>query len=83
MSLLMACWKKSEFNNTVCSSEITVFYKCVEKAQVQYTFVHCKQEAAHVTPPSMICHEIRPEIFFFPLLTSSQTLLRGDGNGNY
>ncbi|XP_012683014.2 coiled-coil-helix-coiled-coil-helix domain-containing protein 1 [Clupea harengus] len=35
MSLLMACWKKSEFNNTVCSSEITVFYKCVEKAQVE------------------------------------------------
>ncbi|XP_063048307.1 coiled-coil-helix-coiled-coil-helix domain-containing protein 1 [Engraulis encrasicolus] len=33
MSILMACWKKNEFNNTLCSGEISKFYTCVEKAQ--------------------------------------------------
>ncbi|XP_016093559.1 coiled-coil-helix-coiled-coil-helix domain-containing protein 1-like isoform X2 [Sinocyclocheilus grahami] len=33
MSLLMACWKKNDFNNTVCSKEVSVFYACVEKGQ--------------------------------------------------
>uniref|UniRef100_A0A673GEX7 CHCH domain-containing protein n=1 Tax=Sinocyclocheilus rhinocerous TaxID=307959 RepID=A0A673GEX7_9TELE len=31
MSLLMACWKQNDFNNTVCSKEVSVFYTCVEK----------------------------------------------------
>ncbi|KAG5266641.1 hypothetical protein AALO_G00234510 [Alosa alosa] len=43
MSLLMACWKKNEFNNTLCSSAITTFYKCVEKAQIEAA----KSKAAH------------------------------------
>ncbi|XP_040176380.1 coiled-coil-helix-coiled-coil-helix domain-containing protein 1 [Rana temporaria] len=33
MSVLMACWKESSFNDKVCSNEIKVFYKCVTKAQ--------------------------------------------------
>ncbi|XP_062375952.1 coiled-coil-helix-coiled-coil-helix domain-containing protein 1 [Sardina pilchardus] len=35
MSVLMACWKKNEFNNTLCSPEISTFYKCVAKAQIE------------------------------------------------
>ncbi|XP_016375020.1 coiled-coil-helix-coiled-coil-helix domain-containing protein 1-like [Sinocyclocheilus rhinocerous] len=33
MSLLLACWKQNDFNNSVCSKEVSVFYTCVEKAQ--------------------------------------------------
>ncbi|KAL1263084.1 hypothetical protein QQF64_005823 [Cirrhinus molitorella] len=33
MSLLMACWKLNDFNNAVCSKEVSAFYTCVEKAQ--------------------------------------------------
>ncbi|XP_077310666.1 small ribosomal subunit protein mS37 [Lithobates pipiens] len=33
MSVLMACWKENAFNDSVCSNEIKVFYKCVAKAQ--------------------------------------------------
>ncbi|RXN27766.1 neurotrypsin-like protein [Labeo rohita] len=29
----MACWKLSDFNNAVCSKEVSAFYTCVEKAQ--------------------------------------------------
>nr|XP_055026847.1 coiled-coil-helix-coiled-coil-helix domain-containing protein 1 [Misgurnus anguillicaudatus] len=35
MSLLMACWKQNDFNNTVCSKEVSTFYTCVEKTQMQ------------------------------------------------
>ncbi|XP_056616955.1 coiled-coil-helix-coiled-coil-helix domain-containing protein 1 [Triplophysa dalaica] len=35
MSLVMACWKQNDFNNTVCSKEVTAFYTCVEKTQAQ------------------------------------------------
>lgn len=34
MALLMACWKQNDFNTKLCSSEFSVFYRCVEKAQV-------------------------------------------------
>ncbi|XP_067277588.1 coiled-coil-helix-coiled-coil-helix domain-containing protein 1 [Pseudorasbora parva] len=33
MSLLMACWKLNDFNNAVCSKEVSGFYTCVEKAK--------------------------------------------------
>uniref|UniRef100_A0A4W4F045 CHCH domain-containing protein n=1 Tax=Electrophorus electricus TaxID=8005 RepID=A0A4W4F045_ELEEL len=35
MSLLMACWKQHEFNNALCSSEVSAFYRCVENAQTE------------------------------------------------
>ncbi|XP_059422491.1 coiled-coil-helix-coiled-coil-helix domain-containing protein 1 [Carassius carassius] len=35
MSLLMACWKQNDFNNSVCSKEVSAFYTCVEKAQIK------------------------------------------------
>lgn len=34
MALLMACWKQNDFNSKLCSNELTVFYTCIEKAQV-------------------------------------------------
>ncbi|XP_072534422.1 small ribosomal subunit protein mS37 [Salminus brasiliensis] len=33
MSVLMACWKRNNFDSTLCSSEVSKFYGCVEKAQ--------------------------------------------------
>ncbi|XP_036430404.1 coiled-coil-helix-coiled-coil-helix domain-containing protein 1 [Colossoma macropomum] len=35
MSILMACWKQNDFNNTVCSNEVSAFYRCIEKAQAE------------------------------------------------
>ncbi|XP_043112257.1 coiled-coil-helix-coiled-coil-helix domain-containing protein 1 [Puntigrus tetrazona] len=35
MSFLMACWKLNDFNNSVCSKEVSAFYTCVEKAQIK------------------------------------------------
>ncbi|KAL2082963.1 hypothetical protein ACEWY4_020736 [Coilia grayii] len=46
MSLLMACWKKNEFNNFLCSSEISTFYTCVEKAQREAK-LKAAQQASH------------------------------------
>ncbi|XP_074855572.1 small ribosomal subunit protein mS37 [Carettochelys insculpta] len=36
MSLLMACWKRNEFNDAVCAKEIQTFYDCVAKADAAY-----------------------------------------------
>ncbi|KAM9726490.1 small ribosomal subunit protein mS37 isoform 1-T9 [Menidia menidia] len=33
MSVLMACWKQNSFVDAVCSSEISSFYSCVDRAQ--------------------------------------------------
>ncbi|XP_017284825.1 coiled-coil-helix-coiled-coil-helix domain-containing protein 1 [Kryptolebias marmoratus] len=33
MSILMACWKRNSFLDSLCSSEIDTFYTCVKKAQ--------------------------------------------------
>ncbi|XP_028279404.1 small ribosomal subunit protein mS37 [Parambassis ranga] len=33
MSVLMACWKQTNFVDGLCSQEISTFYMCVEKAQ--------------------------------------------------
>ncbi|XP_034407932.1 coiled-coil-helix-coiled-coil-helix domain-containing protein 1 [Cyclopterus lumpus] len=33
MSVLMACWKQNNFVDGLCSSEMSSFYSCVEKAQ--------------------------------------------------
>ncbi|XP_028844436.1 small ribosomal subunit protein mS37 [Denticeps clupeoides] len=35
ISLLMACWKKSDFNDALCSSEVKTFYECIAKAQAE------------------------------------------------
>ncbi|KAI4886227.1 hypothetical protein NFI96_023511 [Prochilodus magdalenae] len=35
MSVLMACWKQNDFNNMVCSNEVSAFYRCIEKAQAE------------------------------------------------
>ncbi|KAK3554173.1 hypothetical protein QTP70_019106 [Hemibagrus guttatus] len=35
MALVMACWKQNDFNTKLCSNELTVFYKCIEKAQAE------------------------------------------------
>lgn len=34
MALVMACWKQNDFNTKLCSNELNVFYRCIEKAQV-------------------------------------------------
>lgn len=34
MSVLMACWKQNNFVESLCSTEMTSFYTCVDKAQV-------------------------------------------------
>ncbi|XP_007258776.2 coiled-coil-helix-coiled-coil-helix domain-containing protein 1 [Astyanax mexicanus] len=33
MSILMACWKKKDFNSSLCSKEISDFYSCVGRAE--------------------------------------------------
>lgn len=35
MSVMMACWKQSNFVDSLCSNEISAFYTCVEKARVR------------------------------------------------
>ncbi|XP_053476118.1 coiled-coil-helix-coiled-coil-helix domain-containing protein 1 [Ictalurus furcatus] len=35
MALVMACWKQNDFNTKLCSNELTVFYRCIEKAQAE------------------------------------------------
>ncbi|XP_077093300.1 small ribosomal subunit protein mS37 [Siphateles boraxobius] len=35
MTLLMACWKQNDFNNALCSNEVSSFYTCVEKVQTK------------------------------------------------
>ncbi|TSK22609.1 Coiled-coil-helix-coiled-coil-helix domain-containing protein 1 [Bagarius yarrelli] len=35
MALMMACWKQNDFNTKLCSNELTVFYRCIKKAQEQ------------------------------------------------
>ncbi|XP_064001633.1 small ribosomal subunit protein mS37 [Pogoniulus pusillus] len=33
MSVMMACWKQNDFNDTACAEEIRMFYDCVAKAE--------------------------------------------------
>ncbi|NXO75366.1 CHCH1 protein, partial [Sitta europaea] len=33
MSVMMACWKQNDFNDTPCAKEIKMFYDCVAKAE--------------------------------------------------
>uniref|UniRef100_A0ACB8ET99 Uncharacterized protein n=1 Tax=Sphaerodactylus townsendi TaxID=933632 RepID=A0ACB8ET99_9SAUR len=33
MSLMMACWKQSEFNDAACTKEIQAFLDCSSKAE--------------------------------------------------
>ncbi|NXC74316.1 CHCH1 protein, partial [Anhinga anhinga] len=33
MSVMMACWKQNDFNDTACAEEIQMFYDCVAKAE--------------------------------------------------
>uniref|UniRef100_A0A8C5TRS0 Coiled-coil-helix-coiled-coil-helix domain containing 1 n=1 Tax=Malurus cyaneus samueli TaxID=2593467 RepID=A0A8C5TRS0_9PASS len=33
MSVMMACWKQNDFNDTACAEEIRMFYNCVAKAE--------------------------------------------------
>ncbi|CAN8216468.1 unnamed protein product [Coccothraustes coccothraustes] len=33
MSVMMACWKQNDFNDTPCAEEIRMFYDCVAKAE--------------------------------------------------
>ncbi|KAF1557091.1 Coiled-coil-helix-coiled-coil-helix domain-containing protein 1, partial [Eudyptula albosignata] len=33
MSVMMACWKQNNFNDTACAEEIRMFYDCVAKAE--------------------------------------------------
>ncbi|NXV86719.1 CHCH1 protein, partial [Calonectris borealis] len=33
MSVMMACWKQHDFNDTACAEEIRMFYDCVAKAE--------------------------------------------------
>ncbi|NXF96621.1 CHCH1 protein, partial [Eubucco bourcierii] len=33
MSVMMACWKRNDFNDTACAEEIRMFYDCVAKAE--------------------------------------------------
>lgn len=40
MSLMMACWKQSNFVDGLCTNEIQQFYTCVAKAQVCSPFCH-------------------------------------------
>ncbi|XP_038600130.1 coiled-coil-helix-coiled-coil-helix domain-containing protein 1 [Tachyglossus aculeatus] len=35
MSLMMACWKQNEFNDTACAREIQVFHDCAAKAEME------------------------------------------------
>uniref|UniRef100_A0A8C0F049 Coiled-coil-helix-coiled-coil-helix domain containing 1 n=1 Tax=Bubo bubo TaxID=30461 RepID=A0A8C0F049_BUBBB len=33
MSVMMACWKQNDFNDTACAEEIRMFHDCVAKAE--------------------------------------------------
>ncbi|XP_033644143.1 coiled-coil-helix-coiled-coil-helix domain-containing protein 1-like [Asterias rubens] len=33
MSVLMACWKKNEFNDSDCTEEIKIFHSCCAEAE--------------------------------------------------
>ncbi|NXU16324.1 CHCH1 protein, partial [Pardalotus punctatus] len=33
MSVMMACWKRNDFNDTACAEEIRMFCDCVAKAE--------------------------------------------------
>ncbi|NWW86242.1 CHCH1 protein, partial [Rhynochetos jubatus] len=33
MSVMMACWKQNDFNDTACAEEIRMFYDCVARAE--------------------------------------------------
>ncbi|XP_032047608.1 coiled-coil-helix-coiled-coil-helix domain-containing protein 1 [Aythya fuligula] len=33
MSVMMACWKQNDFNDTACAKEIQMFYDCVARAE--------------------------------------------------
>ncbi|XP_006630947.1 small ribosomal subunit protein mS37 [Lepisosteus oculatus] len=35
MSLLMACWKESNFSDAACSKEVQTFYQCTAQAQAE------------------------------------------------
>ncbi|XP_041116365.1 coiled-coil-helix-coiled-coil-helix domain-containing protein 1-like [Polyodon spathula] len=34
MSVMMACWKQSEFNHAACAPEVQSFQRCTRKAQM-------------------------------------------------
>ncbi|KAM6265870.1 small ribosomal subunit protein mS37 [Porphyrio hochstetteri] len=36
MSVMMACWKRNDFNDTACAEEIRMFYDCVAKAEKEH-----------------------------------------------
>ncbi|KAL8202209.1 UNVERIFIED_CONTAM: hypothetical protein K2H54_002164 [Gekko kuhli] len=36
MSLMMACWKQNEFNDSTCSGEIQAFLDCASKAEAEH-----------------------------------------------
>lgn len=54
MSLVMACWKQNDFNNTVCSKEVSAFYTCVEKTQVRQTCQHNPQTSGNPHEPTLL-----------------------------
>ncbi|XP_054839360.1 coiled-coil-helix-coiled-coil-helix domain-containing protein 1 [Eublepharis macularius] len=35
MSLMMACWKQNEFNDSICAKEIQAFFECSSKAEAE------------------------------------------------
>ncbi|XP_036403235.1 coiled-coil-helix-coiled-coil-helix domain-containing protein 1 [Megalops cyprinoides] len=35
MYLLMACWKKNDFSDALCSKEVETFHKCTQRAQAE------------------------------------------------
>ncbi|KAJ7324433.1 hypothetical protein JRQ81_017453 [Phrynocephalus forsythii] len=36
MSLMMACWKQNEFNDTACVEEIQAFQRCAAESEAKY-----------------------------------------------
>ncbi|XP_041867151.1 coiled-coil-helix-coiled-coil-helix domain-containing protein 1 [Melanotaenia boesemani] len=51
ISILMACWKKNNFVDGLCSTEIDSFYVCVEKARAALKNTSEQSSAGRRMPP--------------------------------
>lgn len=57
MSVMMACWKRNDFNQQRCSQELTAFHKCVIAAQVSEKIHPISKWATSFSSWPSVCSE--------------------------
>ncbi|KAM6090838.1 small ribosomal subunit protein mS37 isoform 1-T1 [Theristicus caerulescens] len=67
MSVMMACWKQNDFNDTACAEEIRMFYDCVAKAEKERK--HQKEDDALSSRGNLTSSKVNKLLRRFPQST--------------